>query len=962
MGTKIQANSFLLEYHSVINLDGSISNGMRSLYHETQLAQNGHNPDSVTSWTYKNGHLRYDTEKVRQTILKHELIFRNQARQRELMDEMKTREIKKDDVKEEKSQSSSLFSPILPEYAKGTWNAPHSSSLHSMVGSKLFSIFPEDKSRPILPPTRDAGSTCKALLSKSSILPKRTYDLEIPADACTSNMEKHMQDRYFKLPRNHQPLNDRDAKSSLSGVWAPKCDVDVLRSNLYFRRSNNEADLNMSNPTEGNPGSLTPARGDVSANSYPNFHLVSNDLFKNSLDGMNGGDSLINLGLRDERSGKEHLSADCAEKRRFDEHSSIRDFCSGKSPTFPQSASWRKRTKIFGVEFSEGHDDPMEATSNTSSTILKNGIINSESSPGSPWKKESIYFGSENCQSKLENPLKGGLPWFLRNPQYSVEPSKGIKSCYFLNLDSWQNCSERFFGKAETDDGSFQNLKQKKDISAPMGAQDAKDGTNEVNHGSGAKRILGFPISNMLQSFKDLNSADTLLKVNCSGIEYDSARKVKKDEGVPRNQLGNRDIVLQKGLDNYISDLRQHIHLNLSSDKEDGPSAPSLPTAIVKIATTEIDWEAPIVIKFEADASPKENSRKMVVRPPGNLKYLMKNVTELLLRMEPMMKKNPFRMAFEELFKAEGCASKLGLSQQNSARNVRGRKRPGGPNLSPTTKALCLTATQQPIFQLEEISLTGWGKRTRRLTRQRCPNGNENSGNGVIGEASKVFEEIFDRDVVACTSIIIGCAQVGDHYAKEVFRVALDMQRKWAGPSVPNRVEAYLRLESDKKIVGNFGTYESAVLGVDSADKLVELRRSRAKRARSEIPGPPPPKGSLIEHQKQLGLWALKPLSADSTVVRRTLAFRKKGPSEDEVASVGHGFSDASTLASQGNKKPDTKVITRVMGPECALIVLADRDNLPKGAVFTPAIVFGPTDLQENGISFDLVSKNNLFA
>lgn len=110
--------------------------------------------------------------------------------------------------------------------------------------------------------------------------------------------------------------------------------------------------------------------------------------------------------------------------------------------------------------------------------------------------------------------------------------------------------------------------------------------------------------------------------------------------------------------------------------------------------------------------------------------------------------------------------------------------------------------------------------------------------------------------------------------------------------------------------------------------------------------------------------------------------FRKKGPSDDEVRSasfkmwfVGHGFSN-STLASPGNVKPDMQIITRVMGPEigylttpiillqCARIVLSQRDNLPKGGVLTPGIVFGPTDLQarlqENGISFELISKSAL--
>lgn len=288
--------------------------------------------------------------------------------------------------------------------------------------------------------------------------------------------------------------------------------------------------------------------------------------------------------------------------------------------------------------------------------------------------------------------------------------------------------------------------------------------------------------------------------------------------------------------------------------------------------------------------------------------------------------------------------------------------------------------------------------------------------------------------------------------------------RQWVGDAVVNSVEAYLNLESGMKIVGNFGTFESAVLGIASVESLVRLRKSRPPRARLVIPGPRPPKGPTIEHQKELGLWGVKLPSADSTVVRRTLTvlaehpeglpgvneteeeiikrktfwstmkpahfgvkiasksplglitfittgllmglfgkssfgrwlllkfpslfslgwFRKKGPTEEEVQSatfkmwfVGRGYSN-STLASEGNKKPDMEIITRVTGPEigyvttpitliqCALIVLANRSKLPKGGVYPPGIVFGATDLQErlqqNGISFDLISKNALSA
>ncbi|XP_050227342.1 probable mitochondrial saccharopine dehydrogenase-like oxidoreductase At5g39410 [Mercurialis annua] len=288
--------------------------------------------------------------------------------------------------------------------------------------------------------------------------------------------------------------------------------------------------------------------------------------------------------------------------------------------------------------------------------------------------------------------------------------------------------------------------------------------------------------------------------------------------------------------------------------------------------------------------------------------------------------------------------------------------------------------------------------------------------------------------------------------------------RQWVDQAVPNQIEAYLSLESDKRIVGNFGTYESAILGVANVEKLQELRRSRPKRAKPTIPGPYPPKGPIIDHQKEIGLWAVKLPSADSIVVRKTLStlaenphglpginesaeqvekreafwskikpahfgvklgaksilgvfrfitvgmfmgllgrdsigrwlllkfpsffslgwFKKKGPSEDEVSSatfkmwfVGRGFSDKNQV-SQAKLKPDMEIVTRVMGPEigylttpiilvqCALILLSERNSLPKGGAFPPGIIFGPTDLQErlqhNGISFDLISKRSLSA
>ncbi|XVF60610.1 hypothetical protein PTKIN_Ptkin08bG0061800 [Pterospermum kingtungense] len=102
--------------------------------------------------------------------------------------------------------------------------------------------------------------------------------------------------------------------------------------------------------------------------------------------------------------------------------------------------------------------------------------------------------------------------------------------------------------------------------------------------------------------------------------------------------------------------------------------------------------------------------------------------------------------------------------------------------------------------------------------------------------------------------------------------------QQWVAPAVPNHIDAYVSLESDKKIVGNFATYESAVLGVANMDKLQELRRSRPRKPRLAIPGPHPPKGTTIEHQEEIGLRAIKLPSADAVVVRRTLVTLIENP------------------------------------------------------------------------------------
>ncbi|XP_010258199.1 PREDICTED: uncharacterized protein LOC104598027 [Nelumbo nucifera] len=81
------------------------------------------------------------------------------------------------------------------------------------------------------------------------------------------------------------------------------------------------------------------------------------------------------------------------------------------------------------------------------------------------------------------------------------------------------------------------------------------------------------------------------------------------------------------------------------------------------------------------------------------------------------------------LMKATGCPWETGLAKRNAGRGgwPRGRRRSRGPTPTMAASIPCSPPEQQPSnseLGLEDRSLTGWGKTTRRPRRQRCPAGN----------------------------------------------------------------------------------------------------------------------------------------------------------------------------------------------------------------------------------------------
>lgn len=79
MGTKIQCKTVSPAFYSGKDLNGGVSNGMCLLSRDERTVKIVQHYDSFSPRFPMDGYFDYEKEKVRQTILKHELTFRHQV-------------------------------------------------------------------------------------------------------------------------------------------------------------------------------------------------------------------------------------------------------------------------------------------------------------------------------------------------------------------------------------------------------------------------------------------------------------------------------------------------------------------------------------------------------------------------------------------------------------------------------------------------------------------------------------------------------------------------------------------------------------------------------------------------------------------------------------------------------------------------------------------------------------------
>ena len=79
MGTEVQSKMYIPSYYSMRDVNDDASNSGWSRHHENKALMNGQYYDLFLPRQTVEGYLGYEKEQLRQTILRHESIFRHQV-------------------------------------------------------------------------------------------------------------------------------------------------------------------------------------------------------------------------------------------------------------------------------------------------------------------------------------------------------------------------------------------------------------------------------------------------------------------------------------------------------------------------------------------------------------------------------------------------------------------------------------------------------------------------------------------------------------------------------------------------------------------------------------------------------------------------------------------------------------------------------------------------------------------
>ncbi|KAH7516039.1 hypothetical protein FEM48_Zijuj10G0092200 [Ziziphus jujuba var. spinosa] len=270
MGTKVHCKSYLPAYYSMRDLNEDSNSCNWPLYYGDKTLTNGQYYNGFLPSAAADAYPGYDRDVVKRTMLEHEATFKNQVYelhrlyriQRDLMDDIKRKELHRNRMPVETSLSSSpLASHITSDDARN-WHNHNFPVANSVCGrtsvsgvegihSTLSSI--KGNSLQTGPfPSQNGGSSkdLEVLESRPTKVRRKMFDLQLPADEYIDTEEgEQVGDKVSVISHFYPNRNGKTAAESGTNIFLNDsgkngCKGDSLTSDACLRNTNGLADLN----------------------------------------------------------------------------------------------------------------------------------------------------------------------------------------------------------------------------------------------------------------------------------------------------------------------------------------------------------------------------------------------------------------------------------------------------------------------------------------------------------------------------------------------------------------------------------------------------------------------------------------------------------------------------------------------------------------------------------------------
>ncbi|KAI3452883.1 hypothetical protein Pfo_009546 [Paulownia fortunei] len=273
MGTKIHCKSYLPGFYSMRDLNEDSSSSSWPLFYGDKTVPNGQYYNGFMPRTLVDGYPGHDKDALKQKMLEHEAVFKNQVCelhrlyriQRDMMEEVKRKELHKHRASMEPASSSSLQGSQLPTEDARKWHMAGFPLLNSSYGRTSISGV-EIVNSPMSCTKGNTtqlgqfpfqnGSTSKdseALDPRPLKVRKKLFDLQLPADEYMDtqeeeNLQEYKESDISSYAPNCNPSSGPESSMQLflgghAGIKT-KCLVDASASASCFRGSLGLADLN----------------------------------------------------------------------------------------------------------------------------------------------------------------------------------------------------------------------------------------------------------------------------------------------------------------------------------------------------------------------------------------------------------------------------------------------------------------------------------------------------------------------------------------------------------------------------------------------------------------------------------------------------------------------------------------------------------------------------------------------